>query len=78
MPLKMGAHQTHQGLENMRCVCLDLIVELLADLCVQDNFTTYQLPNTVQMNIKFVAGHYLQMEKVKYFIFISAFYQRRV
>ena len=42
MPLKMGAHQAHQGLENMKCMCPDLIVQLLVDLCVQDNF--HQLP----------------------------------
>ena len=43
MPLKMGAHQAHQGLENMKSVCPDLIVQLLVDLCVQDNF--HQLPD---------------------------------
>ena len=50
MPLKMGAHQTHQGLENMRCVCPHCLAPCRS-LCPR------QLPPTAtwQITTQFVA-----------------------
>ena len=77
MPLKMGAHRAHQGSENMKCVCPDLIVQLLVDLCVQDNF--HKLPDGKNWADELTVCCWAFSSKGKsQILYISTFCQRRV